>query len=191
METSPRQRNAQLTRERILTAAVREFSRVGFAASTVKSIADAAEVSPNLITRYFGGKDGLFVAAAQVHLGVDQMFDGPRESLGMRMADTIVQRWDTLRGDDPLLVLLRSAGERSSAAAMLTDFLDRESLEPLRRQLEEYGMPPADAASKARSVDVFLLGVTTRLRMLRDDLGDLDAARTWIGGTIQAIVDAK
>lgn len=184
-----RERNAARTRERILAAAVREFGRTGFGAATVKSIADAAAVSPNLITRYFGGKEGLFVAAAQVRLGVDDMFAGPRESIGARMAATIMRRWTSLAGEDPLLALLRSAGERPVAASMLADFLDRESLDPLRRRLEAYGMTPAEAASRARSVDVFLLGVTARLRLLRDELGDPDEAEAWMAESIQRLVD--
>lgn len=188
MATTTRRRNAEQTRERILAAAVREFARAGFTAATVKSIADAAEVSPNLITRYFGGKDGLFVAAAKVRLGVEQMFDGPRESLGERMAQAIIRRWSEQDGHDPLLALLRSAGERQAAASMLAKFLDRESLQPLQRQLERYGMTPADAAARARAVDVFLLGVTARLRMLRDDLGDPAEAQAWMGESLQRLI---
>ena len=38
-------------------------------------MADAAGVSPNLITRYFGGKDGLFLAATRVEIPVEQSFE--------------------------------------------------------------------------------------------------------------------
>jgi len=187
---SPRPKDAQRTRERILVAARREFARVGFARATVREIASAADVSANLITRYFGGKDGLFVAATEVHLKLDRLFDGPRASLGRRMAEGIVRRWTTMEGEDPLLVLLRAAGERSEAAEALSTFLDEESLEPLRRQFLEYGMTEEDAAARARAIDILMLGVSARLRVLRADLGDTDALERWIALTIQRLVDA-
>lgn len=146
-------------------------------------------MSPNLITRYFGGKDGHFVAAAEVRLKLDRLFDGPRESLGRRLAESIVTRWTT-EGEDPLLVLHRAAGERVEAAEALSAFLDEESLEPLRRQLLRYGMAEEEAAARARSVDVFVLGISTRLRVLRDDLGDTGALTDWIAVTVQRLVDA-
>lgn len=185
-----RPKDAARTRERILAAARREFARVGFARTTVRAIAAAAEVSPNLITRYFGGKDGLFVAATEVHLELDRLFDGPRESLGRRMAEGIVERWTTMEGEDPLLVLLRAAGERGEAAQTLSAFLDAESLEPLRRQLRRYGMTEAEASSRAQAIDILVLGISARRRVLRDDLGDTRRLKAWIAVTIQRLVDA-
>jgi AcrR family transcriptional regulator len=186
-----RPKDAARTRERILVAARREFARVGFAGTTVRAIANSANVSPNLITRYFGGKGGLFVAATEVHLKLDRLFEGPRETLGHRMAESIVTRWTTMEGEDPLLVLLRAAGERGEAAEALSTFLDDESLEPLRQQLRRYGMSEEEASSRARAVDVFVLGISARFRVLRDDLGDTDALRHWIAVTIQRLVDAS
>ncbi|WP_055587826.1 TetR/AcrR family transcriptional regulator [Streptacidiphilus griseoplanus] len=183
-------KDASRTRERLLVAARREFARVGFARTTVRAIATAADVSPNLITRYFGGKDGLFVAATEVHLTLDRLFDGPRDSLGRRMAEGIVDRWTTMEGEDPLLVLLRAAGERGEAAEALSTFLDQESLQPLRRQLLRYGMTDDEATARAQAVDIFVLGISARLRVLRDDLGDSEALKGWIAVTIQRLVDA-
>ncbi|MFF4342641.1 TetR family transcriptional regulator [Kitasatospora sp. NPDC001540] len=191
MDTSTaRPKDASRTRERILAAARREFARVGFARTTVRAVAAAAEVSPNLITRYFGGKDGLFVAATEVRLDLDRVFDGPRESLGRRLAEGIVDRWTGMEGEDPLLVLLRAAGERGEAAEALATFLDRESLEPLRQRLRRYGMTEREALARARAVDVFVLGVSARLRVLRDDLGDPQELKDWIADTVQRLLDA-
>jgi hypothetical protein len=52
------------------------------------------------------------------------------------------------------------------AAAVLSSFLDVESFEPLRRQLIRYGLTDADASSRARAVDVFALGISSRHRVL-------------------------
>lgn len=184
-----RPKDAGRTREQILGAARREFARHGFAGTTVRAVAASAGVSPNLITRYFGGKEGLFVAATEVRLDLDRLFDGPRETLGRRLAEGIVTRWTTMEGEDPLLVLLRASGERGEAAEALAAFLDAESLEPLRRRLVRYGLAEDDAAARARAVDVFVLGISARFRVLRDDLGDADRLTEWIAATVQRIVD--
>jgi len=189
--TAARPRDAAQTRERILASARQEFARSGFGATTVHAIAAGADVSPNLITRYFGGKQGLFAAASEVRLGVDAMFDGPRATLGQRMATTIVTRWEQIGAEDPLVALLRASGEHRTAATTLADVLDHESLAPLQRQLENYGLTRDEASARARAIDVFLLGVTTRLRVLGEGIGDPDETRTWIGETIQRLVDAE
>ncbi len=191
MTTPPGQpRDAAQTRARILAAARHEFTRSGYGAATVRAIAARAAVAPNLITRYFGGKQGLFTAAADVHLDVPAMFDGPRDTLGARVAAAVVGRWTGLTDDDPLLALMRAAGEHPAAAVALSEFLDRESLAPLRDHLERDGLDPQDAAARARAVDVFLVGVTARLRMIDGDLGDPEQLREWIATTVQRLVDA-
>ena len=50
-------------RERILTAAIRAFSEVGYAGATTAGIARAAGVTQPLIHHHFGSKDGLWRAA--------------------------------------------------------------------------------------------------------------------------------
>ncbi|UUE19304.1 TetR/AcrR family transcriptional regulator [Microbacterium sp. J1-1] len=64
MVRSPEQ-NAALrvaTRERIETAAVRVFARRGFAASSIKDIADEAGLSAGSIYRHYASKEALFDA---------------------------------------------------------------------------------------------------------------------------------
>jgi AcrR family transcriptional regulator len=155
----------------------------------VKGVADAAGVSPNLITRYFGGKEGLFLAAAQVEIAVDPVFTGQLASLGARLAASIVQRWSGQQGADPLLVLQRAAGERPEAAEALAGFLDTHSLEPLRRYLRASGLTDAEAGARAAAVDAFVLGVSTRRRVLRSGLGDDGQLREWLAASIQRLAD--
>jgi AcrR family transcriptional regulator len=184
-------RDAAATRQRILEHAQRQFARRGYAGVTVKGVADAAGVSPNLITRYFGGKDGLFLAATQVEIPVERSFDGDRSSLGSRLAASIVQRWFAMPADqDPLLVLQRASGERPEAAQALAAFLDRSSLEPLHRYLREGGLDDATARNRAAAIDAFVLGVSTRRRVLRSELGDPAELQAWLSATIQRLADA-
>lgn len=182
-------RDAAATRQRILEHARREFAQRGYTAVTVKGVADAAGVSPNLITRYFGGKDGLFLAAAQVEIPVSNSFDGDRSELGTRLAASIVQRWSAASAEDPLLVLQRASGERPEAAEALAAFLDTNSLEPLYLYLRETGLDDAEARSRAAAIDAFVLGVSTRRRVLRSELGNPADLEAWLSVTIQRLAD--
>lgn len=183
----PRERNAAATRKSILEQARRQFARLGYRATTVKGVADAAGVSPNLITRYFGGKEGLFLAAAEVEIAADPVFTGELASLGARLAASIVQRWSGQQGDDPLLVLQRAAGERPEAAEALAGFLDAHSLAPLRRYLLASGLGDEEAESRAAAIDAFVLGVSTRRRVLRPGLGDPGQLQRWLARSIQRL----
>ncbi|HEX6515018.1 MAG TPA: TetR family transcriptional regulator [Nocardioidaceae bacterium] len=60
-----RQRDAERSRQRLLAAALDEFSERGYAGARVGSIAARAGVNPQLITYYFGGKRGLYDALSR------------------------------------------------------------------------------------------------------------------------------
>lgn len=53
-------RDPERTRERILTAALKEFSQRGFAGARVDRIARLARVNKRMLYHYFGNKDDLF-----------------------------------------------------------------------------------------------------------------------------------
>jgi len=59
-EPAERQRDAERTRQRIVDAALEEFAEKGFAGARIRSIADRAGVNSQLISYYFGGKEGLY-----------------------------------------------------------------------------------------------------------------------------------
>src|SRR5580698_5133060 len=60
--------NAEATRERILEAALAEFSAYGVAGARVDRIAATAGCNKNLIYIYFENKETLFVTVLQRHL---------------------------------------------------------------------------------------------------------------------------
>ncbi len=53
-------RNPQLTQQRILEAALQEFSAKGFAGARVDVIAKRARINKRMLYHYFGDKEGLF-----------------------------------------------------------------------------------------------------------------------------------
>lgn len=68
-----RQRDAERSRQRLLAAALDEFSEHGYSGARVSSIAARASVNPQLITYYFGGKLGLYEAIS--HRWLEQEAD--------------------------------------------------------------------------------------------------------------------
>jgi AcrR family transcriptional regulator len=64
-------RNPERTRERILAAAMEEFSSRGFGGARVDTIAERAGANKRMLYHYFGNKDELFLAtleAAYAHI---------------------------------------------------------------------------------------------------------------------------
>ncbi|MEM8971028.1 MAG: TetR family transcriptional regulator [Pseudomonadota bacterium] len=55
------ERDRATTEERLKEAAIAVWSRHGFDGSSVKDIAEAAEANVSLVSRYFGGKEGLLL----------------------------------------------------------------------------------------------------------------------------------
>ena len=68
MEQPKRPRDAVATREALIAAAGQLFAENGYEATTLSQIAGVAGL-PDLITRYFGGKENLFLAATRARLG--------------------------------------------------------------------------------------------------------------------------
>lgn len=64
----PRQRRSRQTRDRILTAAARVFSRHGYAAGTTGRIATAARISIGTLYQHFPNKDAVLLELSRRHL---------------------------------------------------------------------------------------------------------------------------
>ncbi|WP_152360951.1 TetR/AcrR family transcriptional regulator [Microlunatus speluncae] len=61
-----RQRDPERTRQQILDAGLAEFAAKGYAGARVGDIAERAGVNKQLISYYFGGKDGLYRAVGEL-----------------------------------------------------------------------------------------------------------------------------
>jgi AcrR family transcriptional regulator len=63
--SGPRAANVAETRERILRAAIVQFSRQGFAGARIENICAEASVNPRMIYHYFSDKAGLYIAVLE------------------------------------------------------------------------------------------------------------------------------
>ncbi len=185
-----RARDAGRTRAAIADAARTLFSEHGYEATTVRTVAAAAGITPGLVTRYFGSKDGLFLAVSDVDLRVSAVLEGTHEGIGARMAASMVSRWRQVGAGDPVLILVRAAGSRPEAAHALRDFLDRETTGPLVARLRAEGVPEAQARDRASAVDAFVMGAVMSRRVVDPAGQEEDAAlEAWLGSSVQALLD--
>lgn len=124
-----RRRDAAQTRGLLLDAARERFARDGYAATTVRDIADDAGVNVALISRYFVSKEGLFEQCLtstidELRTAGDVPRDRIAESIALQAGGTHARRLGLLlrssgdeRADAIRLGVLRTSAERLAAAA--------------------------------------------------------------------------
>ncbi|MCP9967782.1 TetR/AcrR family transcriptional regulator [Actinomadura madurae] len=123
----PSQVRAELTRERILTAAAHVFTEYGYAAGTTNRIAERARISIGSLYQYFPNKDAILAELAVRHLDrgtwtrADQ-FDLSAGSLEAAVRTLVRDAVDNHR-DDPRL--LRIMIEEVPLSRELLDTIDR------------------------------------------------------------------
>lgn len=193
MVVPPPVRDAELTRQRIVAAARTAFADLGYEGATVRGIAAKAGVAPNLVTRYFTGKEGLFLVAARMDLGVRHVLPGPHCELGARIAARVVARWESAGSENPLLILMRAAAGQPMAARALAEFFQEQAALPLLEHLQASGRSPAEANDRVVAVTSLIMGViTARYVMAMGPLVNtpLDGLQAWFGSSLQRLLDA-
>ncbi|HEY3690403.1 MAG TPA: TetR family transcriptional regulator [Pseudonocardiaceae bacterium] len=129
-EPHPRGRRpaGENTRAALLAAARVEFTERGFDGATVRAIAQRAGVDAAMVNHWFGGKDGLFVAALDIPVDpteiLSRILDGDPEQTAERILRTFLSVWDA-NGGGALAALVRSVASHEQAARMMREFLGR------------------------------------------------------------------
>jgi AcrR family transcriptional regulator len=82
-----RRRDAERTRRALLDAARAEFAAKGLAGARVSAIAERAGVNKQLISYYFGGKQGLYQALMDQWLAQEATLDEP----GIDLAELVLR----------------------------------------------------------------------------------------------------
>ncbi|MGH3763653.1 MAG: TetR/AcrR family transcriptional regulator [Pseudonocardiaceae bacterium] len=116
------------TRAALLDAARVEFTERGFDGATVRTIAQRAGMDPAMVNHWFGGKDGLFVAALQLPVNPEEILrrilPGDPGHTAERVLRTFLSVWDT-NGGGALTALVRSVASHEAAARMMREFVSR------------------------------------------------------------------
>lgn len=124
---TPRQVRAELTRERILTAAAHVFAEHGYAAGTTNRIAERARISIGSLYQYFPNKDAILASLLVRHIDrgtwtrADQLDLSPGSLRAMVRA--LVRDAIDNHSDDPQL--LRIMIEEAPFSQELLDTVNR------------------------------------------------------------------
>lgn len=132
-ETVIKKRDAVATRAAILGAAHQRFLRESYDSVGLRDIAGAAGVDVALISRYFGGKEGLFRAVVR-HEDKPDIFREPKsvDELPVFLARLVVEDADEdlEKRMEMFVIMLRSASS-PLAGAIIRDLVHLDVLGPL------------------------------------------------------------
>lgn len=180
-----RQQQAERTRAAILRAARTRFSREGYERTTIRAVAADAGIDASMVMRYYGSKQGLFTASADVDLALPDLAHIPREQLGAAAVGHFLSRWEGAGTDDSLRVLLASAATSPAAAARMQEIF-RAQLQPV--VLAAGPHRPEEAATRAGLVATQILGLALCRYVLRlPPVVDLtpESVVRWLAPTLQ------
>ena len=151
-------KKADRTRERLLTQARRQMWARGYDAVTLREVAQEAGVDVALVSRYFGGKRGLFAAT------LAEAF--PRDMLEDVTPDTLVERMITLFVEAP-----REGPDPSAIRMVLMNIHDAEVGALVRAALaRQWEDPLTDLLGDSRRAALFgavLFGLSVVEKSLR------------------------
>lgn len=168
----PRPDRGDLTRDKLLLAAIDVFGRLGFEAATTRTLANAAGVNLQAIPYYFGGKEGLYVAAAE-HIGamIVAHVEAPRNRIRRRLAEA-AEGGPAIAPDEArrLLADMLQAmaelfiGETSESWAR---FIIREQMTPTEAFARIYGTVMGPLLDAARRLVAILLAEDPSSELVR------------------------
>ncbi|NSL42933.1 TetR/AcrR family transcriptional regulator [Streptomyces sp. 8P21H-1] len=166
----PRQVRAELTRERVLTAAAHVFAEFGYAAGTTNRIAERARVSIGSLYQYFPNKDAILAELVVRHIDRGTWTHADRLDLSAGTLEATVRALvrdaiDNHR-DDPRL--LRMMIEEASFSQELIDTIDRHSrnrVEQVRDLLARHPDVRVQDLGAAADLIVFTVETNTHRRM--------------------------
>jgi AcrR family transcriptional regulator len=177
-------RSSAASRASILAAARERFAADGYERATIRAVAADAHIDPSMVMRYFGNKQQLFAAAAELNLQLPNLRRFPRRTVGRRLARHFVERWET---DEGLKVLLRTALSNEAAAARMRWIFATQLAQAINAVVPD----PAEAALRAGLVATQVLGMAfCRYLLQLEPVAALtaDEVVAWLGPTLQRFV---
>jgi AcrR family transcriptional regulator len=148
----PRSRDAARTRADLLAAARRRFGSDGYERTTIRAIAADVGVDPALVIRYFGSKQELFAAAADLNLNLPDLAAVPPDQRGEVLLARFFAVWED---DETFLALLRAAMTSESVARTMRNVF-------ITQVAPAFGAAVADhPRERAGLLGAFIIGLAT------------------------------
>jgi AcrR family transcriptional regulator len=160
-----RRNDAQASRRALLEAASALFDERGYQGATLRDIGERAGVDPALIARYFGGKEGLYLAALEQ---LDPPSADPHELFARLLAKS-----ENGTADNPICLAMVSPALSDELRDQIRTLFDRRIVQPLSERLADDGVDRP--ALRAELLVAVAIGVTL----------------TRSGGTLSALSEAS
>lgn len=115
------------TREAIAAAARRGFAELGYERTTIRAVAEEAEVDPALVVHFFGSKQELFLSVMALPFDPEEVLPkvlaGPRSQAGLRLARFAVGMLEDPQARGVITGILRAAASEPEAARMARELV--------------------------------------------------------------------
>ncbi|MBC9718675.1 TetR/AcrR family transcriptional regulator [Streptomyces sp. TRM66268-LWL] len=188
-ETRSKPRRSDATRAAILAAARERFAADGYERATIRAIAKDAAIDPSMVMRYYGSKEGLFAAAAEIDLnlpGPMELRMQPADHVGRSLVAHFLDRWER---DEVLTALLRVGATNPAGAERMQRIL-KDQIGPVAAAVCP---DPAEAPRRAALVASQVLGMALARFVLRFPLAvemPREEVIDWLAPTIQRYLTA-
>lgn len=143
---------------RILAAARNAFADTGFAGTTIRAVARAADVDPALVYHYFGSKDDLLDAAtnppARWLESVAKTWTTPVEELGTALLRLMLGAW----ADDEIGPVLRAVLQTAAHEASTREKL-RRVVESSLMGVSQLGVDDHDRTVRSGLISSQIMGL--------------------------------
>ena len=178
-------------RAAVIDAAKVAFRARGYVGTTVKGVAAAAGVAPEVVRSYYDNKDALFAAAMRLPFNpasaVPALLAPGLDGMGERLVRGTLEVLGDEDAREDLLALFTAGRSASRAAGSLTDFLEHSVIDKVVGSL---GVP--DARMRVALVSSYLVGIAVTRYVLRTEplasASDEQVVRL-VAPTIQGLLD--
>ena len=155
----------EITRQ-VLEAARAAYARRGYVETTVKGVAAAAGVAPDVVRRYYANREALFAAAMRLPFdpatSIAQLLAPGIDGLGERMVRVTLRMLDDPETREQLADMVRMGAGASKATASMREFLESAVVD---RVVSFLGVP--DARMRVTLATSYLLGIATSRYVLQ------------------------
>ena len=154
-----------ITRQ-VLEAARAAYAARGYLNTTIKGVAAAAGVAPDVVRRYYDNREALFAAAmrlpADPATSIAQLLAPGIDGLGERLVRVTLRMLDDPETRDQLAEMARAGAGATKATASIREFFESAVID---RVVGFLGVP--DARMRVTLAMSYLIGVATSRYVLR------------------------
>jgi AcrR family transcriptional regulator len=152
--------------KQVLDAARAAYGARGYLNTTIKGVAAAAGVAPDVVRRYYDNREALFAAAMRLPVdpgtSIAQLLAPGIDGLGERMVRVTLRMLDDPETREQLTEMVRAGAGATKATASLREFFESAVVD---RVVGFLGVP--DARMRVTLATSYLLGIATTRYVLK------------------------